>query len=179
VPGPARRPCLPPTSIQDWEGYSRHSFLVYEMGIIIVCFLRAVVRIIPPKGLRTGPCLGRSISSINSCQARGALVSHLCCPLRPLAAICCLFPESSSALNPGPLGCEFWSPFFPEAESPGRERMCVFQFLSGFDWALPVVTADGDCSHGIKRLLLLGRKAMTSLDSILKSRDITLPKRSV
>ena len=37
------------------------------------------------------------------------------------------------------------------------------------------ITADGDCSHEIKRLLLLGRKAMSSLDSILKSRDITLP----
>ena len=37
------------------------------------------------------------------------------------------------------------------------------------------ITADGDCSHKIKRLLLLGRKAMTNLDSILKSRDITLP----
>ena len=36
------------------------------------------------------------------------------------------------------------------------------------------ITADGDCSHEIKRLLLLGRKAMTKLDSILKSRDITL-----
>ena len=36
-------------------------------------------------------------------------------------------------------------------------------------------TADGDCSHEIKRCLLLGRKAMTNLDSILKSRDITLP----
>ena len=36
-------------------------------------------------------------------------------------------------------------------------------------------TADGDCSHEIKRRLLLGRKAMTNLDSILKSRDITLP----
>ena len=36
-------------------------------------------------------------------------------------------------------------------------------------------TADGDCSHEIKRCLLLGRKAMTKLDSILKSRDITLP----
>ena len=36
------------------------------------------------------------------------------------------------------------------------------------------ITADGDCSHGIKRCLLLGRKAMTNLDSILKSRDITL-----
>ena len=38
------------------------------------------------------------------------------------------------------------------------------------------ITADGDCSHEIKRQLLLGRKAMTNLDSILKSRDITLPK---
>ena len=37
------------------------------------------------------------------------------------------------------------------------------------------ITADGDCSHEIKRLLLLGRKAMINLDSILKSRDITLP----
>ena len=37
------------------------------------------------------------------------------------------------------------------------------------------ITADGDCRHEIKRSLLLGRKAMTNLDSILKSRDITLP----
>ena len=37
--------------------------------------------------------------------------------------------------------------------------------------------ADGDCSHEIKRCLLLGRKAMTNLDSILKSRDITLPTK--
>ena len=37
------------------------------------------------------------------------------------------------------------------------------------------ITADGDCSHEIKRLLLLGRKVMTNLDSVLKSRDITLP----
>ena len=41
------------------------------------------------------------------------------------------------------------------------------------------ITVDGDCSHEIKRRLLLGKKAMTNLDSILKSRDITLPKRSV
>ena len=41
------------------------------------------------------------------------------------------------------------------------------------------ITADGDCSHEIKRRLLLGRKVMTSLDSILKSRDSTLPTRSV
>jgi len=41
------------------------------------------------------------------------------------------------------------------------------------------ITTDGDCSHEIKRLLLFGRKAMTNHDSIFKSRDITLPKRSV
>ena len=39
------------------------------------------------------------------------------------------------------------------------------------------ITADGDCSHEIKRLLLLGRKVMTNLDSIFKSRDITLPTK--
>ena len=41
------------------------------------------------------------------------------------------------------------------------------------------ITVDDDCSHEIKRCLLLGRKAMTNLDSILKSRDITLPTRSI
>ena len=41
------------------------------------------------------------------------------------------------------------------------------------------ITADGDCSHEIKRCLLLGRKSMSNLDSILKSRDITLPTRSI
>ena len=41
------------------------------------------------------------------------------------------------------------------------------------------ITADGDCSHEIKNHLLLGRKVMTKLDSIFKSRDITLPQRSV
>ena len=39
------------------------------------------------------------------------------------------------------------------------------------------ITADGDCSHEIKRCLLLGRKAMTNLDSMLKNRDITLPTK--
>ena len=39
------------------------------------------------------------------------------------------------------------------------------------------ITADGDCSHEIKRCLFLGRKAMTNLDSILKSRDVTLPTK--
>ena len=45
-----------------------------------------------------------------------------------------------------------------------------------FSWA-PKITADGDCSHEIKRHLLLGRKAMTKLDSILNNRDIALPTK--
>ena len=47
--------------------------------------------------------------------------------------------------------------------------------VSDFFWGSKI-TADGDCSHEIKRCLLLGRKVMTNLDSILKSRDITLPR---
>ena len=53
------------------------------------------------------------------------------------------------------------------------ETVADFIFLSS------EITADGDCSHELKRCLLLGRKVMTNLDSILKSRDITLPKRSI
>ena len=49
----------------------------------------------------------------------------------------------------------------------------VTDFISGGS----KITADSDCSHKIKRLLLLGRKAMTNLDSIVKSRDITLPSK--
>ena len=44
-------------------------------------------------------------------------------------------------------------------------------------WGGCKITADGDCSHEIKNCLLLGRKAMTNLDSVLKSRDITLPTK--
>ena len=44
-------------------------------------------------------------------------------------------------------------------------------------WGAPKITADGDCSHEIKRCLLLGRKVMTNLDGIFKSRDITLPTK--
>ena len=47
--------------------------------------------------------------------------------------------------------------------------------VSDFIFLGSKITADGDCSHEMKRLLLLGRKAMTNLDSMLKSRDITLP----
>ena len=51
------------------------------------------------------------------------------------------------------------------------ERVADFIFLGC------KITADGDCSHEIKRCLLLGRKVMTNLDSIFKSRDITLPTK--
>ena len=51
-------------------------------------------------------------------------------------------------------------------------KQCQTLFLGGSK-----ITADGDCSHEIKRRLLLGRKVMTSLDSILKSRNITLPTK--
>ena len=49
--------------------------------------------------------------------------------------------------------------------------------VAGFILGASKITADGDCSHEIKRHLLLGRKVMTNLDSILKSRDITLPTK--
>ena len=49
--------------------------------------------------------------------------------------------------------------------------------VSGFIFLGSKITADGDCNHEIKRYLLLGRKVMTNLDSILKSRDITLPTK--
>ena len=49
--------------------------------------------------------------------------------------------------------------------------------VADFIWGVSRITVDGDCSHEIKRHLLLGRKVMTSLDSILKSRDTTLPAK--
>ena len=49
--------------------------------------------------------------------------------------------------------------------------------VSDFIFGVSKITADGDCSHEIKRRLLLGRKVMTNLDSIFKSRDITLPTK--
>ena len=52
-----------------------------------------------------------------------------------------------------------------------RETVTDFSFLGS------KITVDGDCSHGIERCLLLGRKAMTNINSILKSRDVTLPTK--
>ena len=58
-------------------------------------------------------------------------------------------------------------------EIDGETMETVTDYLGGGS----KITADGDCSHEIKRCLLLGRRAMTNLDSILKSRHITLPKK--
>ena len=58
-------------------------------------------------------------------------------------------------------------------EEDGETVEAVSDFILGGS----KITADGDCSHEIKRHILLGRKAMTNLDSILKSRDITLPSK--
>ena len=60
-----------------------------------------------------------------------------------------------------------------EIDGETVETVSDFIFLSS------KITADGDCSHEIKTRLLLGRKVMTNLDSILKSRDVTLQQRSV
>ena len=60
-------------------------------------------------------------------------------------------------------------------EIDGKTMETVTDFILGAS----KITADGDCSYEIKRCLLLGRKVMTNLDSILKSRDITLPTRSI
>ena len=54
---------------------------------------------------------------------------------------------------------------------------CVILGILGKGWAFNTFSANGDCNHEIKKCLLLGRKAMTNLDSILKSRDITLPTK--
>ena len=61
----------------------------------------------------------------------------------------------------------------PSGQIDGETVETVVDFIFGGS----KITADGDCSHEIKRGLLLGRKAMTNLDSILKNRDITLPTK--
>ena len=53
----------------------------------------------------------------------------------------------------------------------------ILETVSDFIFLVSKITADDDCSHEIKRCLLLGRKAMTNLDSILKFRDVTLPSK--
>ena len=53
----------------------------------------------------------------------------------------------------------------------------TMETVTDFIWGGSKITADGDCSHEIKRSLILGTKVMTNLDSLLKNRDITLPKK--
>ena len=67
-------------------------------------------------------------------------------------------------MAPGPI---------PSWQIDGETMETVRDFIVGGS----KITADGDCSHEIKRCLLLGRKAVTNLDSLLKSRDITLPTK--
>ena len=62
-------------------------------------------------------------------------------------------------------------------EIDGETVETVSDFICGGRRVGSKITADGDCSHEIKRRLLLGRKVMTNLDSMLKSRDITLPTK--
>ena len=64
-----------------------------------------------------------------------------------------------------------WSYHFMQIDGETMERVTDFIFGGS------KITADGDCSHEIKRHLLIGRKVMTNLDSVLKSRDITLPTK--
>ena len=70
--------------------------------------------------------------------------------------------QKTKIMSPGPITS--W-----QIDGETTETVRDFVFLGS------KITSDGDCSHEIKRCLLLGRKAMTNLDSILKSRDITLP----
>ena len=63
------------------------------------------------------------------------------------------------------------------ASGPINSRQIDGQTVADFIFLGSKITADGDCSHEIKRCSLLGRKLMTNLDSILKSRDITLPTK--
>ena len=58
-----------------------------------------------------------------------------------------------------------------------ENRRGKVEVVTDFPFLGSKITADGDCSHEIRRQLLLGRKAMTNLDSVLKSRDITLPTK--
>ena len=60
-----------------------------------------------------------------------------------------------------------------------KTKIIIYQTVVDFIFGGSKITADGDCSHEIKRCLLLGRKVMTSLDSILKSRDIICQQISI
>ena len=90
-------------------------------------------------------------------------------------------PESYTCC-PGGAGLSVFQefPLDPKAAPPrvclGEPPLIAPSYQTLFFWA-PKITANGDCSHEIKRRLLLGRKVMTKIDGILKSRDITLPTK--
>ena len=67
-----------------------------------------------------------------------------------------------------------WTAAYQAPPSMGFSRQ---EYWSGVPLPSPKITVDGDCSHEIKRCLLLGRKTMTKLESVLKSRDIILPTK--
>ena len=73
----------------------------------------------------------------------------------------------------------FFNGFVIKASGPITSWEIDRETVSDFIFWGSKITADGDCSHEIKRYFLLGKKVMTNLDSIFKNRDITLPKRSV
>ena len=76
--------------------------------------------------------------------------------------------QSEGFSQQSPIRCLLFASYYGK---PTMETVSDFIFLGS------KITADGDCSHEIKRRLLLGRKVMTNLDSIFKSRDITLPTK--
>ena len=71
---------------------------------------------------------------------------------------------------------DYSMPDFPVLLLHGKQ-MGIMVTVTGFIFLGSKITADGDCSYEIKRRLLLGRKAMTNLNSVLKSRDTTLPTK--
>ena len=123
-------------------------------------------------------------------------VGHVRCllPFSTVSLILSLWESSSLSKTKKPLQCSIlptslhipptsyslysFMPFLfiHVSESPTKWRTPWTQ-VADFIFLGSKITADGDCSHEIKRRLLLGRKVMTNLDSILKSRDITLPTK--
>ena len=92
------------------------------------------------------------------------------------------FVEPLSVMEPDAMILGFWMLSFKLTFSSGPITSWQIdgepvETVKDFILGGSKITADGDCSHEIKRPLLLGRKAMTNLDSILKSRDITLPTK--
>ena len=106
---------------------------------------------------------------------RGCVLSRFSCV--------CLFVTLWTVAHQAPLSMgfcrqEYWSGLpFPSPTGPITSWQIDGEIMTDYIFLGSKITADGDCSHEIKRPLLLGRKVMTNLDSILKRRDITLPTK--